>query len=58
MPEWTKNAIFAEKLEYYYKHIKSNRKMENYNVNPELIEEQEKRLTTKNEFKRKEIDML
>ena len=27
--------------------------MENYNVNPELIEEQEKRLTAKNEFKRK-----
>ena len=27
--------------------------MENYNVNPELIEEQEKRLTTKNELKRK-----
>lgn len=53
MPELTKNAIFAEKIEYKYKQIKSDRKMENYNVNPELIEEQEKRLTTKNEFKRK-----
>ena len=45
--------IFAGEIQYYYKQLKIIRKMENYNVNPELIEEQEKRLNTKNEFKRK-----